>query len=104
LRLVTGRAALPREVTEPLMLRFRHFRPRMDPLPVRTDAELARLTMPVQLIVGGRDVMLRSAETRDRIARHVPHAQVSFLEDEGHIFRNQAGAIGSFVREAFARA
>jgi pimeloyl-ACP methyl ester carboxylesterase len=104
LRLATGRATLPREVTEPLMLRFRYFRPRMEPLPIRSDADLSGLTMPVQLIVGGRDVMLRSEETRDRITRHVPNAQVSFLEGEGHIVRNQAGSIASFVREAFARA
>jgi hypothetical protein len=40
-------------MTDALMLRFQHFRPRMEPLPLRTDEELAALAMPVQVIVGG---------------------------------------------------
>lgn len=102
LRRVTGRKALPSELTESLLLRFRHFRPRMEPVPIRTDAELAGLAMPVQLIVGGRDVLLRSTETRDRIARHVPHAHVAFLENEGHIVGTQTHAIAAFLRRTVA--
>jgi len=97
LTLVSGRAALPREATEALLLRFQHFRPRMDRLPVRTDDELASLTMPVQLIVGGRDALLRSAETRDRLQRAVPHLQLTYLEHDGHILPRQTDRIAAFL-------
>jgi pimeloyl-ACP methyl ester carboxylesterase len=103
LRMVAGRRTLPREVADPLLLRFRHFRPRMEPMPIRTDVELAGLSMPVQAIVGGRDVMLRSNETRDRIQRHVANARVTYFENEGHIVGTQGSAVASFVREALAR-
>jgi len=98
LRLVTVGRELPREAAEPLMLRFRHFRPRMEPVPICTDADLAALTMPVQLIAGGRDVMLRSEETRDRMQRHVRNLEVIFLEAAGHIVAGQDAAIASFLR------
>jgi pimeloyl-ACP methyl ester carboxylesterase len=103
LGLVAGRRSLSREVTDALLLRYRYFRPRMDSMPIRTDEELAGLSMPVQVIVGGRDVMLRSNETRDRIQRHVANARVIYLENEGHIVGAQGSAVASFVREALAR-
>src|SRR5262245_55382954 len=97
LTLVTGRATVPKEVADSLILRFRHFRPRMDALPIRTDEELARLTMPVQLIVGGNDTLLRSSETRDRMVRCVPNLRVTYLETEGHILPRQTAAIAAFL-------
>lgn len=104
LRVVTGRADLPREIAEGLILRFQHIRPRMEPIPLRTDAELARLRMPVQVIAGGRDVMLQSSETRERMQRHVPNVQVIFLENEGHIVGRQTPAIISFIKQSLAGA
>jgi pimeloyl-ACP methyl ester carboxylesterase len=98
LRLVTGRTSLPREATEALMLRFQHFRPRMEALPLRTDEELAALAMPVQVIVGGRDALIRSEETRDRMKRSAPNLQLTYLENEGHILPRQTTAISEFLR------
>jgi pimeloyl-ACP methyl ester carboxylesterase len=100
LQLVSGRATLPREMSDALLLRFRHFRPRMDTLPIRTDDELASLKMPVQLIVGGQDALLRTAETRDRMQRGVPHLQLTYLENEGHILPRQTEQIAEFLRAA----
>jgi pimeloyl-ACP methyl ester carboxylesterase len=96
--LVTGgRAKAPSEAAAFATLVFEHFRPRMEPLPIRSDAELASLQMPVQVIVGGKDVLLRSAETRDRIARLVPHAEITYLAEEGHVLPPQTAAIASFL-------
>ena len=97
LKLTTGRASLPREAADSLMLRFQHFRPRMERLPIRTDAELAALQMPVQLILGGNDALIRSRETRDRMERLVPHLRLAYLEHEGHILPRQTGAITEFL-------
>ena len=96
--LVTGtRAGAPSEAAAFAILIFEHFRPRMEPLPIRTDAELASLQVPTQVIVGGQDVLLRSAETRDRIARLVPHAEVTYLANAGHVLPPQTAAIASFL-------
>jgi pimeloyl-ACP methyl ester carboxylesterase len=98
LTLVTGRASLPREVTESLLLRFRHFRPRMDTLPIRTDEELASLTMPVQVFVGGKDALIRSSETRDRLERAAPNVRVTYLDDAGHVLPPQTAAVAEFIQ------
>src|SRR5476649_2341440 len=100
LRLVAGSGSVPREVTDYVTLVFRHFRPRMDKLPIRTDDELAGLTMPVQLIVGGKDALIRSKETRDRMERQVPHVHLTYLEHEGHILPRQTTAIVNFLGSA----
>jgi pimeloyl-ACP methyl ester carboxylesterase len=99
LRLVTGGATLPKEAADALILRFRQFRPRMDTLPIRTDEELARLTMPVQLMVGAKDTLLRSSDTRERMVRCVPNVRVTWLEDAGHILPRQTAAIAGFLND-----
>jgi len=98
LGLVAGRASLPREATESLLLRFQHFRPRMEKLPIRTDDELASLEMPVQLILGGNDTLIRSKETRDRMERWAPNLHLTYLENEGHILLRQTTAISDFLK------
>jgi pimeloyl-ACP methyl ester carboxylesterase len=42
----------------------RNFRPRMVKLPIFRDEALKRLTMPMLAIVGSKDVLLDSAETK----------------------------------------
>src|SRR5207248_1862025 len=76
---------------------FTHFRPRLERIPIRTDEELAALRMPVLAVVGGRDALLRSGETRDRLTPLVPGARVAYLEQEGHILPPQATAIADFL-------
>lgn len=98
--LVAGPAGVPREMNDFLMVVFQHFRPRMERLPLRTDEELASLTMPVQLFLGGKDVLIRSQETRGRMERLVRQLQLTYLEDAGHILPRQTGAISEFVSAA----
>ena len=81
---------------------FQHFRPRMERIPIRTDAELSGLTMPVHVVIGGHDAMIRSKETRHRMARLVPHAEILYLEREGHILPRQTAEIARFLRDALS--
>ena len=97
LRLVAGRKGVPVEVSDFVMLVFRNFRPRMEKLPIRTDQELAALTMPVQVIVGRNDSLIRSDETRDRVQRHVRQLRLTYLEGEGHILPRQTRTIAQFL-------
>jgi pimeloyl-ACP methyl ester carboxylesterase len=62
-----------------------------------TDAQLQALQMPVLAIVGGRDVLLDSRETRDRLQRHVPHAEVCFIEDGHHFLPEQGARVMAFL-------
>ena len=98
LRLVAGNVSVPAEVTDFPSLVFRHFRPRMEKLPIRTDEELAALRMPVQVILGGQDALIRSNETRERMERLVPRLQLTYLEREGHLLPRQTSTIAELLR------
>jgi pimeloyl-ACP methyl ester carboxylesterase len=74
-----------------------HFRPRMTRLPVFGDDTLKKLTMPVLAIVGGKDVMLDSAETRRRLERNLAQVEVRYLAEAGHVIVGQTGAIAEFL-------
>jgi pimeloyl-ACP methyl ester carboxylesterase len=76
-----------------------HFRPRIVKLPVFSDAALRRLTMPVLAIVGARDVLLDSAQTKRRLAQLVPNAEVVFLPEAGHFIPGQTARILEFLTQ-----
>jgi pimeloyl-ACP methyl ester carboxylesterase len=62
----------------------RHFRPRMERLPVFSDDALRNLTMPMLVVLGAEDVILDSAETKRRLESAVPSAEISYLPGVGH--------------------
>jgi pimeloyl-ACP methyl ester carboxylesterase len=77
-----------------LRLVHRHFRSRMEPLPMFSDATLQHLKMPVLAVLGGKDAILNSAETRRRLALNVPHAELEYFADVGHgIFAEKTGIL-----------
>ena len=89
------------EVVRPLMglmgLVGREFRPRVVTIPAMSDAALAAMTMPILAIVGGRDVLIDSAETRNRLERLAPRAQVVFLPEGRHFLPGQTARVMDFL-------
>ncbi|MET8004699.1 alpha/beta fold hydrolase [Nonomuraea glycinis] len=75
------------------------FRHRMGRMPLFDDESLRRLTMPLLVIVGGRDAFLDSSGTRRRITETAPHAAIRFLPDWGHYLPNQTDEITGFLTE-----
>ncbi|MBF6331750.1 alpha/beta fold hydrolase [Nocardia transvalensis] len=102
-RIVTG---LDTPQTEPLLddvvSTFVHFRPRTERLPLFTDEQLRGLSMPVLVIVGGRDVMFDSAETARRIGECVPEATVRFLPEVGHAILGQTDTLLEFLSRGYS--
>ena len=72
-------------------------RPRSQRLPIFDDAALRRLNMPVLAIVGAKDVMLDSAETRRRIAEIVESGEVRYLPGAGHFIPGVGPMIAEFL-------
>jgi len=77
-----------------------NIRPRLQKVPQLSDEALGRLTMPVQCIVGGQDVLIDSAETKTRLERCVPQAEVIFVPEAPHFIRGQVISIGQFLAVA----
>jgi pimeloyl-ACP methyl ester carboxylesterase len=78
----------------------RHFRPRLVKLPIFSNHALRNLKVPVLAIVGGRDVLLDSLQTKRRLEQHAPRAQVVYLPQAGHLISGEMGAILEFLRTA----
>ena len=105
--LVFGRASgepppAARPFIELMNLIGRTIRPRVVKIPRLSDTELARLKAPLWVVVGGRDVLLDSGDTRRRLARWAPQAQVVFLPEARHLILGQAPAILAFLQESRA--
>ena len=66
----------------------KNFNTRKEPIPIFSDEELRRLTMPVFLFVGAKDIMLHSMETADRMKKLVPNARINVLPEGGHSIIN----------------
>lgn len=73
-------------------------RPRIVKIPRLSDAELARLTAPMLVILGGQDVLLDSEHTRRRLERWAPHAEVVFLPEARHNIPGRACRILQFLQ------
>ena len=80
-----------------------HFRHRMVKLPVFSEEALRRLTMPVLAIVGGRDVLLDSAQTKRRLENCVAEAEVVYLPEAGHYIPGQTERIRTFLAHGSTR-
>ena len=73
--------------------------PRVVKIPRISDAALASLDLPIVAIVGGRDVLIDSAQTRDRLERWAPRARVIFLPQARHFIPGQTATVLAFLQE-----
>ena len=78
----------------------RNIRPRVVKIPRLSDAELSALNMPVLAIVGGKDVLLDSADTRRRLEAFAPNAEVVFLPEARHAIFGQSERVFQFLSGA----
>jgi pimeloyl-ACP methyl ester carboxylesterase len=103
--LVLGRAPANPSAAIQYFMKFvslihKNFRPRMVKMPVFSDDALKRLTMPVMAILGGKDVLLDSAETKRRMEQNVAGAEIRYFPEAGHFIPRQTAPILEFLRHA----
>jgi pimeloyl-ACP methyl ester carboxylesterase len=86
-----------------MSLIFKHFRQNLAKVPRFSDEALARVRSPVLLIVGARDAMIDSADTRLRLERTVAELEVRWLADVGHAVVGQTAPIEEFLLRTAGR-
>ncbi|WP_273326083.1 alpha/beta fold hydrolase [Vallitalea guaymasensis] len=84
-QIVYGNEVIPEEALEFGKLIMKHYRPRMGSLPVLTDQELSKLTMPTLYMGGENDALLPTKKIADRISRIIPKAKIKVLKNTGHV-------------------
>jgi pimeloyl-ACP methyl ester carboxylesterase len=87
-RIINGNVDMPEIILKFQILIGKNFNTRKEPIPIFSDDEIRRLTMPVFLFVGAKDVMLNSMETADRMKKLVPYARINVLPEGGHSIIN----------------
>lgn len=75
----------------------KHFNFRRETIPLFSDDELRKLTMPVSLFVGGKDVMLHSEKTVKRLESLLSHVEINLIPEEGHSIVNKGNEIREFL-------
>lgn len=78
----------------------RAIKPRVVSIPQLSDAELGKLGMPILAIIGGRDALLDSRDTRERLQRAATHAEICFIEEGYHFLPNQASRVMDFLERS----
>ena len=86
---INGDKSIPEIMLNYQKLIAKHFNFRKVTIPIFSDNELRKLTMPVALFVGGKDVMLHSEKTASRLGLLLNHAEINFIQEEGHSIVNQ---------------
>lgn len=94
---VNGDKPMPEIILNYQKLIGRHFNFRKGIIPLFSDDELTKLTMPVSLFVGAKDIMFYSEQTAKRLKSIVNHANINIIPDEGHSLVNQGENIREFL-------
>ena len=96
-RIVYGNDDITKEVIAYTKLIASNFNPRLA-IPLFSDAELKRLTMPVLLVAGARDALLPSQKTAARLTRLLPRLTALIDPDAGHVLVNQTSQVLEFLK------
>jgi pimeloyl-ACP methyl ester carboxylesterase len=105
-RMVMGRRPLSemspkaREFMEFILLAQDHYRPRTLVMPRFTDEQLSRLTMPLLAVLGGKDVMVNAPDSKGRLERLTPHAEIQYHAQMGHFLPRQNQQVLEFLDRA----
>lgn len=85
---VTGETEMPKEVLEFISLILQGFNPIKEDLPILTDEQLDRLTMPSLYVAGKDDRIVDTLSSSKRLKERKPGAQIHLLDNTGHMVLN----------------
>lgn len=100
LRIGLGPGSIPDPVIEYMLLIYRNYRPRRDPLPVFSDDDLKAITAPLFVVLGACDRILDSHESAARLTRLQPTASISLLAGTGHALFHDGDDLHAFLKDS----
>ena len=98
--MVLGDEGQSADIRESLKTLKDHFELRLHGLPLFSGAALDRLTMPVQIVMGGRDCVRDATQVVARAARHMPRLSAVVVPQAGHTVLHARTFAEAFLRLA----
>jgi len=98
-RMIYADQPLPPGADEISALIMKHFKSRVGVLPIFTDAELKRLTMPTLLLGGAKDALRDNVKIGARLQTLMPQTQVQIVAGGGHALMNTTPLIMPFLAQ-----
>lgn len=77
---------------------LKEMKPRTESFATFSDEQLGRLTMPVLVLLGGRDVTMDSGQIERRFKAQAPNAEVVVYPEARHYLGDQSVPIAGFLR------
>src|SRR5262245_21997668 len=102
-QLVFSPLPVPAEVNEATMVITTNFKPRIGVLPIFSDDELQRLTMPTLLLIGKDDALRDARKVTERMRTLVPGLTATIIPWAGHALYNTTGDVMPFLTAKRAR-
>jgi pimeloyl-ACP methyl ester carboxylesterase len=99
IRLTFGGQPIPDGVEDIMTIIMSHFKPRFGVLPLFSDAELQRLTMPTFLLGGEQDALRDLDQIAARLETLLPDLSVTILPEAGHALLDTPGHVLAFLAE-----
>jgi pimeloyl-ACP methyl ester carboxylesterase len=96
-RMLYGDQPLTPEVEDIVVQVTKSFKPRIGAEYIFTDEELARLTMPVLLMGGTKDVIFNNNQTANRLSGILPALTVQIIPGAGHALVGTANQVMAFL-------
>jgi pimeloyl-ACP methyl ester carboxylesterase len=96
-RMVFSPLPVPAEVNEAITVIMDNFKPRIGVLPIFSDEELRRLTMPTLLLMGQEDALRDSRKVAERMRTLVPTLTATIIPWAGHALYNTTGDVMPFL-------
>jgi pimeloyl-ACP methyl ester carboxylesterase len=98
MRLLYAEQPVPEGVEEITALLMKHFKARVGVLPIFSDEELQRLTMPTLLLGGSRDALRDMTKIAARLRNLLPNLGVTIIQGAGHALLNTTPYILPFLQ------
>lgn len=93
-------AGIPPEVLAFMNLIIENFHPMSGDLPICTDDQLRRLTMPMLLIAGEADTIIDAQSSARRLSDMLPNVRIRLISNCGHVIVGTSDMILPFLDEA----
>ncbi len=99
-RMMYGDEPFPSEVEDIVVQVMKNFKPRIEKPYIFSNEELARLTMPVLLIGGTKDVIFNIDQIAKRLSSLLPALTVQILPGAGHALIDTVDQVMTFLMKA----